>query len=174
MLGFGPPAIRRARQEWWRCQMQRQQDGNLSVAEFCRRLGVSTVTFYAWKRRFRETPKASPHRSEGPGDVQQVAQLGQEHSVIGALRRARGSPPSDEILGLGRGRQEIGYEASSHRSPGSSWTKLPMRRERGTQSNPASRTVSLIVGFGEKSRVAPGFCRLRVPFSRGPQNPAGP
>jgi len=59
MLAFGPPANRRARQEWWRRQIQRQSDGNLSVAEFCRRLGVSSVTFYAWNRRFRETPQAS-------------------------------------------------------------------------------------------------------------------
>jgi transposase-like protein len=64
MLGFGPPANRRARQEWWRRQIQRQQEGSLSIAEFCRRLGVSTVTFYAWKRRFRETPEASPLTSE--------------------------------------------------------------------------------------------------------------
>jgi transposase-like protein len=66
MLGFGPPADRRARQEWWRCQIRRQQDGSLSIAEFCRRLGVSTVTFYAWKRRFREAPPASPLISERP------------------------------------------------------------------------------------------------------------
>jgi hypothetical protein len=42
MLGFGPPADRRARPEWWRCQIRRQQDGSLSIAEFCRRLGLST------------------------------------------------------------------------------------------------------------------------------------
>jgi transposase-like protein len=64
MLGFGPPADRQARQEWWRRQIQRQRDGTLSIAEFCRRLGVSTVTFYAWKRRFREAPPASPLTSE--------------------------------------------------------------------------------------------------------------
>jgi hypothetical protein len=64
MLGFGPPADRQARQEWWRRQIQRQRDGTLSIAEFCRRLGVSTVTFYAWKRRFRAAPPASPLTSE--------------------------------------------------------------------------------------------------------------
>lgn len=60
MVGFGPPASRQARREWWRRQIQRQNDSGLNVAEFCRRLGVSTVTFYAWKRRFREAPAASP------------------------------------------------------------------------------------------------------------------
>jgi transposase-like protein len=60
MVGFGPPASRQARREWWRRQIQRQKGGSLTVAEFCRRLGVSTVTFYAWKRRFREAPPAFP------------------------------------------------------------------------------------------------------------------
>jgi Transposase len=66
MLGFGPPANRQARREWWRRQIQRQQDGNLTVAAFCRRLGVSTVTFYAWKRRFHETADTSSLSSENP------------------------------------------------------------------------------------------------------------
>jgi hypothetical protein len=30
MLGFGPSVDRRVRQEWWRRQIQRQQDGSLS------------------------------------------------------------------------------------------------------------------------------------------------
>jgi transposase-like protein len=66
MVGFGPPASRSARREWWRRQIQRQRDGSLSVAEFCRRLGVSTVTFYAWKRRFREALPAFPPVPERP------------------------------------------------------------------------------------------------------------
>ena len=66
MVGFGPPARRQARREWWRRQIQRQEDGGLTVAEFCRRLGVSTVTFYAWKRRLREAPPAVPLVPERP------------------------------------------------------------------------------------------------------------
>jgi transposase-like protein len=66
MSGFGPPASRQARREWWRRQIQRQNDGSLTVAEFCRRLGVSTVTFYAWKRRLREASPTSPLNSEKP------------------------------------------------------------------------------------------------------------
>jgi hypothetical protein len=60
MVGFGPPASRQARRQWWRRQIQRQKDGSLTVAEFCRRLCASTATFYAWKRRFREAPTAPP------------------------------------------------------------------------------------------------------------------
>jgi len=60
MIGFGPPADRKARRQWWRRQVERQEQSSFTVAEFCRRLGVSTVTFYAWKRRFREAPPAPP------------------------------------------------------------------------------------------------------------------
>jgi hypothetical protein len=66
MFGFGPPADRKARRQWWRRQVERQEQSRLTVAEFCRRLGVSTVTFYAWKRRFRETPPASALDPERP------------------------------------------------------------------------------------------------------------
>ena len=66
MVGFGPPASRQSRREWWRRQIQRQKEGRLTIAEFCRRLGVSTVTFYAWKRRFREASPASHLNPEGP------------------------------------------------------------------------------------------------------------
>jgi len=66
MLGFGPPANPQARLQWWRRQIQRQNDGNLTVAEFCRRLGVSTVSFYTWQRRFREASEASPLPSGEP------------------------------------------------------------------------------------------------------------
>jgi transposase-like protein len=66
MFGFGPPTDRKARCQWWRRQIQRQQEGSLTVADFCRRLGVSTVSFYAWKRRFREAPTASRLVPERP------------------------------------------------------------------------------------------------------------
>jgi transposase-like protein len=65
MVGFGPPASRKARREWWRRQIQRQTEGSLTVAAFCRRLGVSTGTFYAWRRRLRESPPASSLDPEG-------------------------------------------------------------------------------------------------------------
>ena len=66
MVGFGPPASRQARRQWWRRQIQRQHEGSLSIAAFCRRLGVSTVTFYAWRRRLREAPPAVPLVPERP------------------------------------------------------------------------------------------------------------
>jgi transposase-like protein len=58
MLGFGPPVDRGTRREWWRRQIQRQQQSNVPVAEFCRRHGINVVTFYSWKRRFRDASQA--------------------------------------------------------------------------------------------------------------------
>lgn len=58
MLGFGPPADRQGRREWWRRQVQRQQESSTTVAEFCRRRGIQPVTFYSWKRRFQDNAAA--------------------------------------------------------------------------------------------------------------------
>jgi hypothetical protein len=44
------------RVHWWRAQFQRQRQANLSVAEFCRRRGVSVAAFYYWKNRVHEVP----------------------------------------------------------------------------------------------------------------------
>jgi hypothetical protein len=44
-----------SRVDWWRKQFHRHQKANLSVAEFCRQLGVSVATFYYWKRRVHDT-----------------------------------------------------------------------------------------------------------------------
>jgi transposase-like protein len=51
MLGFRPPTERKARRQWWRRHIERQQDAGISVAEFCRRHAVHPTTFYAWRRR---------------------------------------------------------------------------------------------------------------------------
>jgi transposase-like protein len=40
--------------EQWRERMERQRESGLSIAEFCRREGVSAVTFYTWKRKLQD------------------------------------------------------------------------------------------------------------------------
>jgi transposase-like protein len=62
MAGFTRPVHREERRAWWRRQLARQQSANLSVAEFCRQLGVSLTTFYYWKKRASE---AMPNASGG-------------------------------------------------------------------------------------------------------------
>jgi hypothetical protein len=37
----------------WRKRVNRQLRSGLSIEEYCRREGVSTASFYAWKRRLR-------------------------------------------------------------------------------------------------------------------------
>ena len=70
MVGFGPLPSRQRRREWWRRQIQRQHEGSLTVAEFCRRLGVSTVTFvsvlratHGWMGFARPIPRWVESRS---------------------------------------------------------------------------------------------------------------
>jgi transposase-like protein len=71
MVGFGPASDRRTRREWWRRQIERYKLSNLSVAEFCSRLGVGPKTFYAWRQRLsagssagsRVSGERKPHRA---------------------------------------------------------------------------------------------------------------
>ncbi len=58
MVGFGLPSDRRARREWWRRQIERHKQSELSVTQFCSRLGVRPKTFYAWRQRLRATSSA--------------------------------------------------------------------------------------------------------------------
>ncbi len=48
----------------WRQRLRRQTSSGLSISAFCAREGVSTVAFYAWKRRL--TPKSLPAAPEPP------------------------------------------------------------------------------------------------------------
>jgi hypothetical protein len=50
---MGPNTDHRSRLDWWRGQIQRQPKTNLTIADFCRQLGVSVPTFYYWKRRVK-------------------------------------------------------------------------------------------------------------------------
>lgn len=83
MLGFGPPADRRARCEWWRRQIERQQQSQMTVAEFCRQRGIHPVTFYSWKRRFRDDAAVAPTASS-PTPQPQPKPLTREGSPAGA------------------------------------------------------------------------------------------
>jgi hypothetical protein len=58
----------------WQQRLQRFRDSGLSVADFCDREGVSTASFYAWRRRLRldptppapDTPRLVPVRLVTP------------------------------------------------------------------------------------------------------------
>ena len=44
----------------WRLRLRRQATGGLSIPEFCEREGVSTASFYAWRRRLAAPPVTAP------------------------------------------------------------------------------------------------------------------
>jgi hypothetical protein len=70
MLAFRQPTSREERREWWRRQISRQQSANLSVAEFCRQLGISATTFYYWKRRVEQAPRTAAGRASAEHPAQ--------------------------------------------------------------------------------------------------------
>jgi hypothetical protein len=47
----------------WRERLRRFQGSDSTVAEFCRREGVSVPSFYQWRRRLAETPAVSPSKN---------------------------------------------------------------------------------------------------------------
>jgi hypothetical protein len=48
----------------WRRRLRRQATGGQSIPAFCEREGVSTASFYAWRRRLAAPPAAT--RSDPP------------------------------------------------------------------------------------------------------------
>ena len=69
----------------WRGRMGRFERSGRSVAEFCRREGVSTVTFYQWRKRLA----ASENAGKRPGrfvPMQVVAAAGVVVQLPGGTR----------------------------------------------------------------------------------------
>ena len=48
-----------ARREVWKQRMGEFEQGTASVADFCRRAGVSIPAFYQWRRRLKPVPAGS-------------------------------------------------------------------------------------------------------------------
>jgi hypothetical protein len=59
MTGMRSRTDHQSRFVWWRRQIQRQPKTKLTVADFCRQLGISVPTFYSWKRRVEAGLRAS-------------------------------------------------------------------------------------------------------------------
>lgn len=51
------------RESYWRQALERQTRSGVSIAAFCEAEGVSTASFYAWRRRLRDS--RSRRRDEG-------------------------------------------------------------------------------------------------------------
>ena len=48
----------------WQQRLDRFRKSGLAVADFCQREGISTASFYAWRRRLRHDP--APPASDAP------------------------------------------------------------------------------------------------------------
>ena len=136
MLGFGPPADRQAQREWWRRQLQRQQQSQMTVAEFCRRHCILAVTFYSWKRRSRTTRRPQPHRA-------QCLSHGHAARTRGPAFRRRLCPCVDRRRASGGGLLEIEFgNACTVRRKGTVDPKL-LRDEPGQAKNDRNAHVPI-------------------------------
>src|SRR5438874_10119074 len=110
MTGMRPHTDHPSRLDWWRRQIQRQPTTHLTIADFCRQLGVSVPTFYYWKRRVQAGPRTpswpvaapSPSRRRataaapfGPGSIVNPAaethlEIELANACVVRLRAARG------------------------------------------------------------------------------------
>ena len=78
----------------WRKRVERQAGSGLSVVEYCSREGISTASFYTWKRRLRSRRAAAGTRSN-----KQVQRQGsQGRSLAGGFVQVRlASSPAIEV-----------------------------------------------------------------------------
>ena len=55
-------------QKLWQARLNRYHRGELTIAEFCRREGVSEANFYLWKKKLggHATPLAQPSQATAP------------------------------------------------------------------------------------------------------------
>lgn len=55
---------RAERERQWLDRFERQGSSGLSVAAFCEREGISSVSFYHWRKRLRRTPQPNAVKGE--------------------------------------------------------------------------------------------------------------
>jgi hypothetical protein len=72
--------------ELWRGRVDRQRQSGLTVSEFCRREGVSTATFYGWKRKLRGTSRPNANRLADRGRTRARG------PAVGSMSRALSEP----------------------------------------------------------------------------------
>lgn len=94
------------KQRYWGDVLRRQAASGLSVAEFCRREGLSQPSFYAWRRTIaqRSHTGAKPRGRRGAFDFVPVRlrEVARQDAVVGDTRQAlRGTVGLSLELGSG-------------------------------------------------------------------------
>lgn len=94
-----------ARREVWRRRLREFDRGTATVAEFCRRVGVSVASFYQWRRKLAVGATSESATVESPPRIQAAAMsflpleiTGQTRNVVEVLlpNGARVLVPSGE------------------------------------------------------------------------------
>lgn len=79
----------------WRERLTRQQASGQSIAEYCRRAGISVTTFHQWKRKLAGTTTSSRLRPKT--QVETVRACPETASDVRQLRLAGNSPESGSV-----------------------------------------------------------------------------
>ncbi len=85
----------------WRQRLERQLASGLSIAGFCRKEGVSTVTFHTWKRKLQAEAAAQQSRAEmtrGSRPAERSAAVPPRRRVRPAWADAGTMPPTASFL----------------------------------------------------------------------------
>src|SRR5271170_846272 len=91
MFGFGPPASRQARREWWRRQIQRQEDSSLYPARHgMRRFTESRIVLQVSRRKPAVILTVTSRKEEHHGLVSRAVDRGR------ATDRQRGTALSSQ------------------------------------------------------------------------------
>ncbi len=132
----------------WRQRLERQRGSGLSIAGFCRKEGVSPVTFHTWKRKLQA--EAAAQRS--------------------AVETTPGPPPADRSVAVPPGRRPRPARIDSGTMPGrASFLQLPIV---GAHLEPC---VELTLVDGTLVRIPPQhLAALQMVFTilRGGEVPA--
>lgn len=70
--------------EVWRARLKRQRESGLTVAEFCRREGVSSATLFAWKRKLQGESPAASARMSGRRPAQTTSLAARQPALAGS------------------------------------------------------------------------------------------
>ncbi len=91
----------------WRLRLRRQAASGLSISAFCAREGVSSASFYAWKRRLAASPAVRPdtplflplHFDSAPPPEETAPDHGFEIELPHGVRLRCAAAPEPQWLG---------------------------------------------------------------------------
>ena len=86
-----PRQVNQVLWDQWRQRINRQRESRLSIAEFCRREGVSAHGFYVWRRNLRQAT-SKRHEPRADAKLQRSRRRGTAVTSRHPLRKASVGP----------------------------------------------------------------------------------